>query len=119
MPEETKTGKANPWVATAARELHEIRKRWRLTSDRRFAAVVGLDRRTMAKLSPTRPDGSLTLVTVDRIYSSLTAMIHVYFIPEEVEEERRRLADSRMRIAQDVAPLPKAVLRALEEENRR
>lgn len=116
MQEQTKTGRVNPWIATAAYELYEIRKRWRLTSDRQFAGALGLDRRTVAKLNPSCPDGSLALETVDRIYGLLLTLVRVYFTPEEEEEERSRLAYSRMRIALSVAPPTGAVLRALEEE---
>lgn len=116
MHKQTTKGKANPWIATAAQELYDIRKRWRLTSNRQFALVLGLDRRTTAKLDPACPDGSLTLETVDRIYSALLALRCVYFTPEETEEEYRRLADSRMRIAQSVAPLPQAVKDAVADE---
>lgn len=116
MHEQTTKGTPNPWIATAAQELYEIRKRWRLTSNRQFALALGLDRRTTAKLDPSRPDGSLTLETVDRIYSSLLALLRVYFTPEETEEEYRRLADSRMRIAQSVAPLPRIVAARVAEE---
>lgn len=40
----------------------------------------------------------------------------LYFGPEEMDDEYRRLADSRMRIARSVAPLPAAVRKRLEEE---
>lgn len=116
-PQSDKPGKmGNPWIQTTARELYEIRKRWHLTSNRQFAQALAMNPRTTAKLNPAHPDGSLTLETVDRIYSTLIALCHLYFAPEEMNEEYRRLADSRMRIAQSVAPLPTAVRKRLEEE---
>lgn len=69
-----------------------------------------------SQAEPRHPDGSLTLETVDRIYSTLTALCSLYFGPEEMDDEYRRLADSRMRIARSVAPLPAAVRKRLEEE---
>lgn len=106
----------NPWIETAARELHEVGKRWHLTSNRQLAQALAINPRTTAKLNPARPDGSLKLETIDRIYSTLTALCCLYFSAEEMEEEYRRLADSRMRIAQSVAPLPVAIQERLEEE---
>lgn len=106
----------NPWIDTAARELHEVGKRWHLTSNRQLAQALAINPRTTAKLNPARPDGSLKLETIDRIYSTLTALCCLYFSAEEMEEEYRRLADSRMRIAQSVAPLPVAIQERLEEE---
>ena len=106
----------NPWILTAARELHEIKKRWHLTSNRQFAQALAMNPRTTAKLNPKHPDGSLRLETIDRIYSTLTALCSLYFGPEEMDDEYRRLADSRMRIARSVAPLPAAVRKRLEEE---
>lgn len=106
----------NTWIQTAARELYEIRKRWHLTSNRQFAEALAMNPRTTAKLNPAHPDGSLTLETVDRIYSTLTALCCLYFGPEEMDDEYRRLADSRMRIARSVPPLPAAVRKRLEEE---
>ena len=105
----------NPWILTAARELHEIKKRWHLTSNRQFAQALAMNPRTTAKLNPKHPDGSLRLETIDRIYSTPIALLRVYFTPDETTEEYRRLADSRMRIAMSVAPLPDAVCRMLEE----
>lgn len=116
MHKPTTNRKDNPWIRTAAYEIDEIRKRWRLVSNRQFAEALGIDRRTIAKLNPAHPDGSLTLETVDRIYSTLTALCCLYFGPEEMDDEYRRLADSRMRIARSVAPLPAAVRKRLEEE---
>lgn len=106
----------NPWIWTAAKELYEIRKRWHLTLNRQFAQALAMNPRTTAKLNPARPDGSLKLETIDRIYSILNALCSIYFAPEEIEEEYRRLADSRMRIARSVAPLPAAIRKRLEKE---
>lgn len=106
----------NPWIETAARELYEVRKRWHLTSNRQFAQALAMNPRTTAKLNPVHPDGSLTLETVDRIYSTLIALRCLYFAPEEMDDEYRRLADSRMRIARSVAPLPATIRKRLEQE---
>lgn len=116
MNEKKLRKKANLWIATAANELNEIRRRWRLTSNRQFARAVGMNERTIAKLNPKQPDSSLSLETVDRIYSALIALRCVYITDEEMEEEYRRLVESRIRIAMSVAPLPQAVKDAVADE---
>ena len=55
MNEKKLRKKANLWIATAANELNEIRRRWRLTSNRQFARAVGMNERTIAKLNPKQP----------------------------------------------------------------
>lgn len=89
MNEKKLRKKANLWIATAANELNEIRRRWHLTSNRQFARAVGMNERTIAKLNPKQPDSSLSLETVDRIYSALIALRCVYITDEEMEEEYR------------------------------
>lgn len=111
--------KANPWIGTAAYELDVIRKRWHLTSDRQFAQAIAMNARTVAKLNPRHPDGSLTLETVDRIYSILIALCRREYKGEEMEEEYRRLTDSRMRIAMSVAPLPPSIQAQLDDAKER
>ena len=101
--------KSNPWIDTAAHELDVIRRRWHLTSDRQFAHTIAMNGRTVAKLNPKHPDGSLALETVDHIYSILITLCRIEYKGEEREEEYRRLTDSRMRIAMSVAPLPPSI----------
>lgn len=82
----------------ASDEVWQIQKRWRLLSFRQLSACLFIDRRTLSKLDRHHPDGTLTLETLDRIYATFIHLCSEYFPLEEVEEERRRLADSRIRI---------------------
>lgn len=89
---------ANGWISVAAYEISQIQRRWELLSWRQLSEVLYIDRRTLSKLDFRHPDGSLTLETLDRIYATLWYLSPLYFTAEEKEEEKRRLAESRMRI---------------------
>ena len=89
---------SNKWIVVASDEVWQIQKRWRLLSFRRMSECLHIDRRTLSKLDHRHPDGTLTLETLDRIYATFIHLCPVYFTPEEVEEEHRKLADSRIRI---------------------
>ncbi|RHU31130.1 hypothetical protein DXD68_02065 [Parabacteroides sp. TM07-1AC] len=82
----------------ASDEVWQIQKRWGLLSFRQLSACLYIDRRTLSKLDRHHPDGTLTLETLDRIYATFIHLCPEYFPLEDVEEERRRLADSRIRI---------------------
>lgn len=63
-----------------------------------MSACLHIDRRTLSKLDRHHPDGTLTLETLDRIYATFIYLCPMYFTREEVDEEYRRLVDSRIRI---------------------
>lgn len=110
MCEALPPSKHNSWIATAAQEVHCIQVRWKIPSRRQFSAMLHINERTLAKLNPQRPDASLQLETIDRIYSILLALLYVAFdTPEEIREEYRLLVESRIRIMNSVSPLPLAV----------
>ncbi|WP_289006656.1 hypothetical protein [uncultured Parabacteroides sp.] len=89
---------SNKWIMVASDEVWQIQKRWRLLSFRQLSACLYIDRRTLSKLDYHHPDGTLTLEMLDRIYATFIHLCPEYFPQEEVEEERRRLIDSRIRI---------------------
>ena len=89
---------SNKWIIVASDEVWQIQKRWGLLSFRQLSACLYIDRRTLSKLDRHHPDGTLTLETLDRIYATFIHLCPEYFPLEVVEEERRRLADSRIRI---------------------
>lgn len=63
-----------------------------------MSACLHIDRRTLSKLDRHHPDDTLTLETLDRIYATFIYLCPMYFTREEVDEEYRRLVDSRIRI---------------------
>lgn len=89
---------SNKWIIMASDEVWQIQKRWGLLSFRQLSACLQIDRRTLSKLDHRRPDGTLTLETLDRIYATFMYLCPMYFTREEVDEECRRLKDSRIRI---------------------
>ena len=103
--------KANNWIAFAAEEFRQARRRWHLTSDRAFSDVTGIDARTLRKLNPQHLDGSLEKETFDCIMSTLLYLCPCYFESlEEQEEEKSRLVASMVLVSQHVRPLhPKAI----------
>lgn len=95
---ETIGQESNPWIVTASREIREIQRRWGVGSYRQLSDLIHINRRTLAKLNPKHPDGSLELATLDRIYATFLYLYPFYFAKEEQEEERRLLVESRIRI---------------------
>ncbi len=107
----------NLWIATAADEIHQIQIRWKLTSCRRFSKKLHVNARTLSKLNPRHPDGTLRLETLDRIYSILIALLRSEFCEmEKIKEEYRLLVESRIRIMQSVSPLPPAIVSLVLDE---
>ncbi len=100
----------NLWITTAAEEIREIQIRWRLTSFRLFSKKLHVNARTLSKLNPRNPDGTLRLETLDRIYSILIALLCSEFCEvERIKEEYVLLVESRIRILRSVVPLPPAI----------
>lgn len=111
MDEISAKSKANNWIAFAAEEFRQARRRWHLTSDRAFSNATGIDARTLRKLNPKHLDGSLEKETFDYIMATLLYLCPCYFeSKEEREEEEKRLKESMVLVSLHVRPLhPKAV----------
>lgn len=103
--------KANNWIAYAAEEFLQARKRWHLTSDRAFSRVTGIDTRTLRKLNPQHLDESLTKEKFDSIMATLLYLCPCFFeSDEEREEEESRLKASIVLVTLHVRPLhPNAI----------
>lgn len=107
----------NQWIVTAAAEIREIQIRWKILSYRKFSRKLSMNARTLSKLNPRRPDGTLRLETLDRIYSILIALLRSEFGRLDlVKEEYRLLVESRIRIMQSVSRLPPAIEALVLEE---
>ncbi len=107
----------NQWIFTAAEEIREIQIRWKLLSCRQFSRKLHINARTLSKLNPRCPDGTLRLETLDRIYSILIALLRSEFCElEKMKEEYHLLIESRVRIMQSVSPLPPAIVALVLDE---
>lgn len=101
----------NQWIYTAAEEIRAIQIRWNVPTCREFSRKLHINARTLSKLNPRRPDGTLRLETLDRIYSILIALLRSEFgAMDLIKEEYRLLVESRIRIMQSVSPLPPAIV---------
>ncbi len=103
MDEISTKSKANKWIAFAAEEFRQARRRWRLTSDRQFSELTGIDARTLRKLNPQHLDGSLEKETFDYIISTMIYLCPCFFESEEEQEEEihrleRTLIEVSMRV---------------------
>lgn len=110
MDEYSTKSKANNWIAFAAKEFRQARIRWRLTSDRQFSELTGIDARTLRKLNPKHLDGSLEKETFDHIMSTLLYLCPCFFEgKEEQEKEIQLLQSSWIKVGMHVREIhPKA-----------
>ena len=110
MDENTTKIKANKWIAFAAEEFRQARRRWRLTSDRKFSEFTGIDARTLRKLNPLHLDGSLEKETFDYIISTMIYLCPCFFESKEEQiEEIHRLERTLIEVSLHVRPIhPKA-----------
>ena len=65
--------KADSWLTTAANEIRQIQTRWGIPSQRKFAVLLGINGRTLAKLYADPPDASIcpficTLIKYNMVY---------------------------------------------------
>lgn len=67
--------KADSWLTTAAHEIRRIQARWGIPSRRKFAVLLGINGRTLAKLYADPPDGSLGYATVQQMFSNLMTSV--------------------------------------------
>jgi len=122
-PEEIKPVK-NGWLPIAALELKAIQTRWHdhysinLTY-RKLEETLMMSGHTLRKLNPAHLDYSFSLQSLDTVYQRFVVILPLYLNPEELEEERQWLADSRQRVLMHIAPLPPRMLKLLDEEGYR
>ncbi len=100
-------GKANRWIATAAEEIRQIKRRWKFTSNRQFAAHLQMSPRTLSKLNHL--DCTLTLESVANIYGRLSVLRVLWFEGDEIMAEEQRLKDSLYRIMLSAATVPQSL----------
>ncbi len=106
----------NPWIRVAAFEVDLILIRWGLFSVRDASEFLGVSRRTLSKLNPSHPDGSLRLESLDHIYAIFLRLVPFCFPEREREAERRKLQCSRSRILELSYRLPEKVRERVEKE---
>lgn len=108
--------RVNRWIYTAAWELHQIQVRWGIKSARRFSEKLKISPRTMAKLNPKHPDGSLRLLTLDKIYQNLIGLLDLLYSGSQLQKERLLIMESRFRIiAVENVPDPTITAYRLDE----
>lgn len=111
--------KTNQWIVFAAQVFRQALKRWRITSDRQFAALTGIDARTLRKLNPKHLDASLEKETFDYIMSTMVYLCPCFFEGEEDrKEEYRLLCDSWMFVSMHVRDIHPKARATLEREMR-
>lgn len=101
--------KVTSWIGTAAQEIHLTKKRWHITSNRKFSKLLHMSTHTLAKLNPKRPDGSLQLRCIAMIFSRLRKLIPTHFGNDAEQEEHRQLTASLWRIMNAADPQSEAV----------
>ena len=67
--------KADSWLTTAAKEIRQIQTRWGIPSQRKFAVLLGINGRTLAKLYADPPDASLSYGSVQQMFSNLMTSV--------------------------------------------
>ena len=86
---EPQSSDLNPWIRVASFEVYLILDRWGLSSVRDASVFLGISRHTLSKLSPSHPDGSLRLESLDRVYATFLHLVSFHF----PEKERVRLLE--------------------------
>lgn len=100
----------------AAFEVQLTLERWGLSSEREASEFLGVSRRTLSKLNPKHPDGTLLLDSLDRIYAIFHHLVSFYISEKDQEAERNELRCSRSRILERSFPLPEKVRKRTERE---
>ena len=101
---EPQSSDLNPWIRVASFEVYLILDRWGLSSVRD------------ASVSPSHPDGSLRLESLDRVYATFLHLVSFHFPEKEREPERNELRCSRSRILELSYPLSGKVRERVEKE---
>ena len=98
---EPQSSDLNPWIRVASFEVYLILDRWGLSSVRDASVFLGISRHTLSKLSPSHPDGSLRLESLDRVYATFLHLVSFHF----PEKERGKSSVSCPLKPSDSAPL--------------
>ena len=92
-----------------------ICSRWHIKSRNGLSRLLRIDARTLAKLNPAHPDGTLRMETLERIYATFAALCVVHFkTAEERVRESIYLKESWFRILQGAEVHPD-VLKRIDE----
>lgn len=86
------------WVVVAAHEFMKMVRHLNLKSINNASKELHLNYRTLRKLDMRRPDPSLTLEMVMKVWHSLDVFATVIQSPDRADEEHRLVAESMMRI---------------------
>lgn len=86
--------KADSWLTTAAKEIRRIQTRWGIPSQRKFAVLLGVNGRTLAKLYADPPDESLTYGSVQQMFSNLMISVWTEFKYDRRCKSRAQIAES-------------------------
>ena len=113
---EPQSSDLNPWIRVASFEVYLILDRWGLSSVRDASVFLGISRHPLSKLSPSHPDGSLRLESLDRVYATFLHLVSFHFPEKEREPERNELRCSRSRILEQSYPLSGKVRERVEKE---
>ena len=89
---EPQSSDLNPWIRVASFEVYLILDRWGLSSVRDASVFLGISRHTLSKLSPSHPDGSLRLESLDRVYATFLHLVSFHF-PEKEREPSEMNSD--------------------------
>ena len=81
---EPQSSDLNPWIRVASFEVYLILDRWGLSSVRDASVFLGISRHTLSKLSPSHPDGSLRLESLDRVYATFLHLVSFHFPEKDV-----------------------------------
>lgn len=107
---------ASCWQKVAAARIHEIRVRWRLTSDRSFSQKLCVDARTVAKLNRFNPDPTLSYKAVIGIFRTLYYLAPSFFPGiSRLTEERRLVQDAMFDVVNAATPMSDRLLKTLSE----
>ena len=85
-------------MVVAAHEFKKMVRHLNLKSINNASKELHLNYRTLRKLDMRRPDPSLTLETVMKVWHSLDVFATVIQSPDRADEEHRLVAESMMRI---------------------
>lgn len=97
--------KVSSWIGTAAQELHLIKERWKVSSNRKFYELLDISSHTLQKLNPDKPDGSLKIEVIIKIFNNLRAQVPIHFGKDKEEEEHRLLSQAQDRIMLAMVPV--------------
>ena len=109
--------KADSWLTTAAKEIRRIQTRWGIPSQRKFAVLLGVNGRTLAKLYADPPDESLTYGSVQQMFSNLMISVWTEFnTTEDVNQELKLLNQALANVMRAAFPPRKELVKkALQE----